>query len=51
MNYAENSEFLKRVLPKNILATYIAEKRREYQRYLEADNKEEYERKMYFESI
>ena len=51
VNYAEKSEFLKRVLPKNILATYIAEKRREYQRYLEADNKEEYERKMYFESI
>lgn len=51
VTYAENSDFLKSVLPKNILATYISNKRSEYECYLSARDKEEYERNLYFRSI
>lgn len=49
--YAEQSEFLKSVLPKNILNTYIKQKTEEYEGYSNAKNKEGYESKMYFGSM
>ncbi len=39
VRFAENSEFVKRVLPRNITATYITEKRREYEEYLRTEKK------------
>lgn len=51
VSFAENSEFLKTVLPKNILATYISNKKREYEEYVSAKNKDEYEEALYFGSL
>ena len=45
---AEESAFLKTVLPQNILSTYITKKRSEHEGYEKAENKEEYEQELYF---
>ncbi len=51
VRFAESSEFLKAVLPGNILNTYIKQKREEYAGYMKATNKEGYESKLYFGSM
>jgi len=51
VNYAKDSDFLKNVLPENILSTYIENKKIEYDKYVKARVKEQYERDLYFGSI
>lgn len=45
---AENSRFIKRVLPEETVEKYLGEKRAEWQRFSEAQRPEEYERAAYF---
>ena len=47
----KDSDFLKNVLPENILSTYIENKKIEYDKYVKARVKEQYERDLYFGSI
>ncbi|MCI5892016.1 MAG: glutamine synthetase family protein [Clostridiales bacterium] len=51
VNYAKHSSFLRDVLPENILNTYIDQKKEEYDGYVKAKNKEEYETELYFGSM
>ena len=48
VDYAKNSDFLKSVLPENILSTYIEQKKAEYDGYVSSDDKEGYETELYF---
>lgn len=51
VKYAEKSPFLKQVLPENILTTYINRKKKEFEGYTKAEDKEAYENTLYFGSI
>lgn len=51
LDIAEQSEFLRRVLPEKLLARYIATKRAEYRAYEDSGNRPQYEADHYFDRI
>lgn len=51
INYAKNSTFIHEVLPESILNTYIDKKKKEYDGYINAIDKDEYETNLYFSFI
>ncbi|MDE5583768.1 MAG: glutamine synthetase family protein [Ruminococcus sp.] len=51
VGYAENSDFLKKHIPENILDFLISEKRTEWKEYSSAYDKESFEDKKYFYSL
>lgn len=51
VEFAKNSEFLKKVLPKNILDTYIEQKQAEFAGYVAAKDKDRYETDLYFGTL
>lgn len=48
VKYAEDSEFLKKYIPSDVFADIIAGRKKEWQEYNAAENKEEYEKCTYF---
>ena len=51
VKYAENSDFIKKILPENIITTYVSNKKRESGGYVSAPDKEQYETTLYFGCI
>ena len=51
INLAENSKFLKDVLPESIIDTYVEQKRLEWLDYKKAVDKDQYETEQYFSAI
>lgn len=51
LTYAKKSEFLKDVLPENILDTYIEQKTAEYNGYVASLDRVKYENELYFGSL
>lgn len=45
---ARKSEFIKKVLPENVINTYLDEKEKEYLEYFSAKDKKNFEHRMYF---
>lgn len=51
INLAKNSDFVKRVLPSDLLNTFIEVKEEEYNAYRTSSDKREFKRKRYFEKL
>ncbi len=51
VNLAENSKFLRNVLPESIIDTYVEQKRLEWLDYKKAVDKDQYETNQYFSAI
>ena len=51
IDIAENSDFVRKYVPRAALNRFVSEKREEYMEYLQADNKQYYETEAYFMNI